>query len=136
VKPGFIELHITDLSRSVMWYQQLGFKLKLLDQANGFALLELHEFAPLAPGGRGVGGEGDHFFRLSLKIGTPQPGFGRIYFEVQSLLLHESTLAAHGILPEGEAKLSPEGYRRRIYHDPDDYAIGFYEWVGVEDLIP
>ena len=57
MKLYMVEPTVSDLSASIAWYAAaLGLKLALLDEANGFALLE--------------GDAG----RISLKRGTPRPG--------------------------------------------------------------
>ena len=102
-----VEPTVSDLSASIAWYAAaLGLKLALLDEANGFALLE--------------GDAG----RISLKRGTPRPGGCRSVFEVPDLAGELSRLGA-----PAEAETSEEGYRSALLHDPDGNEIALFEWV-------
>lgn len=107
-----VEPTVGDLPRSIAWYSDvLGLKLTLIDEANGFALLE---------------GEAG---RLSLKRGTPKPGGVRLHFEVGDLDAELKRIAMFGVAPVSAIKSSVEGYRRAVLHDPDGYEIALFEWV-------
>lgn len=107
-----VEPTVSDLSASIAWYTEVvGLKLTLLDEANGFALLE------------GAAG------RISLKRGTPIPGGVRMHFEVDNLDAELTRLEALGASPVSDIKTSAEGYRRALLCDPDGYEIALFEWV-------
>lgn len=107
-----VEPVVADLSRSIAWYAALtGWPLKLLDGANGFALLESAEG------------------RISLKRGEPKPGSVRLHFEVANLDAEMHRLIAVGMVPVSALKSSDEGYRRAVFHDPDGNEISLFEWV-------
>ena len=102
-----VEPTVSDLSASIAWYgTALGLKLALLDEANGFALLE--------------GDAG----RISLKRGQPRPGGCRLIFEVRDLAGELSRLGV-----PAEVKTSEEGYRSALLHDPDGNEIALFEWL-------
>ena len=108
-----VEFTVRDLAASAAWYSTvIGLSVKLVDDANGFILLE------------GAAG------RISLKRGEPRPGGVRLHFEVADLNLEIARLEAAGLRPASPAKSSAEGYRRAVYLDPDGYEIGLFEWVG------
>ena len=112
MKLFMVEPTVSDLSASIAWYTEVvGLKLTLLDEANGFALLE------------GAAG------RISLKRGTPRPGGVRLHFEVDNLDAELTRLEAIGVRPVSPVKSSAEGYRRAVLHDPDGYEIALFEWV-------
>ena len=109
-----VEPTVSDLPRSIAWYSDvLGLKLTLMDEANGFALLE---------------GEAG---RISLKRGAPNPGGMRQHFEVGDLDGELERIAAFGMGPVSAIKSSAEGYRRAVLHDPDGYEIALFEWVKI-----
>jgi catechol 2,3-dioxygenase-like lactoylglutathione lyase family enzyme len=108
-----VEPTVSDLPRSIAWYSDvLGLKLTLLDDANGFALLEG------APG------------RISLKRGTPKAGEVRLHFEVGDLDAELVRIAAFGFVPVSAIKSSDEGYRRAVLHDPDGHEVALFEWAA------
>ncbi len=110
-----VEPTVSELPRSIAWYSDVfGLELTLLDEANGFALLE--------------GGAG----RISLKRGTPVIGGVRVHFEVRDLDEELARIAIFGVLPVSAIKSSAEGYRRAVLHDPDGYEIALFEWVKPE----
>lgn len=112
MKLFMVEPTVSDLSASIAWYTDaIGLKLALLDEANGFALLE--------------GDAG----RISLKRGTPRPGGVRLHFEVDNLDAELIRLNALDLRPSSDAKASGEGYRRALFHDPDGYEIALFEWA-------
>lgn len=112
MKLFMVEPTVSDLSASIAWYTDaIESKLTLLDEANGFALLE------------GAAG------RISLKRGTPRPGGVRLHFEVDDLDAELIRLKALGLRPSSDVKASGEGYRRALFHDPDGYEVALFEWV-------
>ena len=112
MKLFMVEPTVSDLPRSIAWYSDvLGLTLTLLDETNGFALLE--------------GNAG----RISLKRGTPVIGGVRLIFEVGDLVAELARIAAFGVLPVSAIKSSNEGYRRAVLHDPDGYVIALFEWL-------
>ena len=112
MKLYMVEPTVSDLPHSIAWYSDvLGLTLTLLDETNGFALLE--------------GNAG----RISLKRGTPVIGGVRLIFEVGDLVAELARIAAFGVLPVSAIKGSAEGYRRVVLHDPDGYEIALFEWV-------
>jgi predicted enzyme related to lactoylglutathione lyase len=109
----FVELTVADWRVAVAWYRDaLGLAVRLVDEANGFALLQ-------AGGGR-----------VALKSGVPRPGTVRLVFEVTGLPAELERLAALGVAVTSPIKASPEGYRRAFVRDPDGYEIGLFEWAG------
>ena len=107
-----VEPTVSDLPRSIAWYSDvLGSTLTLLDETNGFALLE--------------GNAG----RISLKRGMPVIGGVRLIFEVDNLGSELERIAAFGVFPVSGIKTSAEGYRRAVLHDPDGYEIALFEWL-------
>lgn len=112
MKLFMVEPTVGDLSASVAWYAAaLGLKLALMDEANGFALLD------------------GHAGRISLKRGTARPGGVRLHFEVEDLDAELTRLEALGVRPVSDIKMSAEGYRRALLRDPDGYEIALFEWV-------
>ena len=104
------ELAVADLTASLAWYRdRLGFRVVLLDAANGFALLQ-----------------GDAGGRLALKAGVPTPGGVTLHFQVADLA---AELARLGV-PDVSFTESREGYREAFVTDPDGYRVGLFEWVG------
>ena len=100
MKLYMVEPTVSDLPRSIVWYSDvLGLTLTLLDDANGFALLE---------------GEAG---RISLKLGTQKVSGVRMHFEVADLDAELKRLAALGVVPVSAIKSSGEGYRRAVLHD-------------------
>ena len=80
-----VELTVSDFARSVTWYRDvLGLKLGLLDEPNGFALLE-------TDGGR-----------VALKRGSPSPTAVRLHFHVPDLAAELARLVTVGVHPESE----------------------------------
>ena len=107
-----VEWTVRDLIASAAWYATvIGLSVKLIDETNGFILLE------------GAAG------RLSLKRGDPRPGGARLHFEVADLDREIARLEAAGVRPTSPAKASAEGYRRAVCLDPDGYEIGLFEWM-------
>ena len=107
-----VEPTVSDLPKSIAWYTAvLGLILMLMDDSNGFALLE------------GTAG------RISLKLGTDRAGGVRLHFEVADLDAELGRLAALGIRPVSELKTSAEGYRRAVLHDPDGHELLLFEWL-------
>jgi len=113
VKLFMVETTTSDLSASIAWYSAvLGLAPSLLDEANGFALLE-------GPAGR-----------HSLKRGTPRPGGVRWHYEVADLNAELLRLSSLGVRAMSEPKVSAEGYRWAVFHDPDGYEIALFEWIA------
>lgn len=107
-----VELSVTDFARSVAWYRDvLGLTVTRLDEPNGFALLQ-------------TGGG-----RVALKRGIRSPTTVRLHFHVPDLTAELARLAALGVHPEFDPKMSDEGYRRADLRDPDGYPITLFEWV-------
>ncbi len=107
------ELETGDWSASVAWYRDvLGLLPEQIDTANCYVLFR-------------AGAS-----RLALKAGNPRPGGVRLYFQVADLDGELTRLATLGVPPEGEIKVSSEGYRRAIVHDPDGYDIGLFESIS------
>ncbi|QEL15858.1 VOC family protein [Limnoglobus roseus] len=105
------ELAVRNLATSLAWYRDvLGLAVKLLDEANGFALLE---------------GDGS---RLALKAGEVGGGV-TLHFRVQSLDRELSRLSARGVVPDGPVVVSQEGYREAFVRDADGYRVGLFEFV-------
>jgi predicted enzyme related to lactoylglutathione lyase len=107
---SLIELAVRDWPAAVAWYtEMLGLPLLQKDEAHRFALLD----AGAA--------------RLALKEGTPAGGV-LLAFEVPELETALQRLAERGAQPEGPIKVSPEGYRRAIFRDPDGYRVSLFDW--------
>jgi catechol 2,3-dioxygenase-like lactoylglutathione lyase family enzyme len=116
-----LELTAADVARSAAWYRDvLGLTVKLVDEPNGFVLLS-----------------GNGTSSLALKRGTPPPTAGvRLHFHVADLTAELARLAALGVHPESPIKISPEGYRRAAFRDPDGYAVTLFEWVTSSPPVP
>ena len=119
MKLYMIEPIVSDLKRSIAWYSEvLGLVQTLLDDANGFALLE---------------GEAG---RVSLKRGIPVIGGVRMHFEVPDLAAELERIGKLGVMPISAIKESGEGYRRAVLRDPDGYEIALFEWVRGTEQFP
>ena len=104
------EIAVRDFDASVAWYRdRLGLRVELLDAPNRFALL------------RGSAGG-----RLALKGGPGGRSGVVFHFEVGNLDAELRRLGVEG----AEVKVSPEGYRRAIIHDPDGNAVTLFQFLG------
>lgn len=107
----FIELHVRDWATSLVWYRDvLGLSVRLEATADRFALLD-------AGGGA----------RLALKAGDPTPGGIVLSFEVEEFADWRDRLATAGV--SFTEKISPEGYQRLRFSDPDGYSIVLFAWM-------
>ncbi len=101
-----VELAVADVVASRHWYESvLGLAVTLEDSATGFVLLEDRR------GGR-----------VALRPGTPAPGVV-LHFEVPDV---EAALAECGLVADGLATASAEGYREAFVRDPDGYRVGLF----------
>lgn len=107
-----VEMTVSDLNRSLAWYT-IWFDLEpaLIDREHAFALFEP----------QGV--------RVTLKQGTPVVGSTLLTFEVANLEAALYRLKSHGIQPEGDIKVSHEGYHRARFRDPDGHAVSLFAWL-------
>lgn len=110
---ALVELVVTNGPCSVRWYQAaLTLNVLLEDEPNQFWLLETSS---------GV--------QLALKQGAAaNPASVLLQFEVHDLDAELARLDAVNILLAKPLKVSPEGYRRVILHDPDGYRISLFDW--------
>ncbi len=107
-----IELTVADLALSMAWYRdRFSFPVVILDETNSFALLDAGTC------------------RLALKQGTPAPGTTRVVFASAHLNEVIASFASLGDHPVRPVKLSHEGYREALFHDPDGHAVAVFEWV-------
>lgn len=108
-----IEIRVRDWRQSRAWYSLfLGCEPSILDQLHEFALFETTTL------------------RLSIKSGDCIPGSTAVVFEVDSLDHERERLSALGIFPTHPEKMSPEGYRRLKYADPDGQALILFQWTS------
>ncbi|MCS7016386.1 MAG: VOC family protein [Gemmatales bacterium] len=114
-----IELQVGDLHKSVMWYQHFGWQVAMLKPQDGFALLQ-HGASRLALKQRVAASE---------ELPERPTSRVRLHFEVSDLEQAITTLAERGLTVCQPLKVSPEGYRRVLYRDPDGYEICLFEWL-------
>ncbi|GBD35616.1 hypothetical protein HRbin36_00729 [bacterium HR36] len=115
-----LELQVTDLGKSVAWYQHFGYRVECLKSEEGFALLR------------------SGTSRLALKqlsventqISSASSRGIRLHFEVAALEAEIKRLRSLGLEPAKPMKISPEGYRHVVYHGPDGVEIGLFEWIS------
>src|SRR5438874_158650 len=106
----FVELRVRDWLVALAWYRDvLGLELLLRVDADAFALF--------AAGPA----------RVALKGGIPTAGV-LLAFEVDDLDAWLGRLAQQGVSPTGPITISPEGYRRARFHDPDGHDLSLFEW--------
>ncbi len=107
----FVELSVRDWAFSLEWYQRvLRLEIALVVERDGFALLQAGSV------------------RLALKKGEAVPGTMLLTWEVEDLDGWLAHLTQCGVdLREG-AKVSPEGYRRVRFLDPDGHALCLFAW--------
>jgi catechol 2,3-dioxygenase-like lactoylglutathione lyase family enzyme len=108
-----VEVRVRDWEISRRWYETLlGQAPTMLDELHQFALIDL---PPV---------------RLALKAGGCVPGSTMLSIETPDLNDTTARLAGSGIMPVEPPKISPEGYRRVIYADPDGQRIVVFQWLA------
>jgi catechol 2,3-dioxygenase-like lactoylglutathione lyase family enzyme len=106
------ELNVRDVAVSLAWYQGiLGMRIVLRDEPAGFVLLESQG-------------------RLALKQHAELPSVSGVilHFQVPNLDECMNNLQQRNIALAAPPKLSHEGYRRILLHDPDGYSVCVFEW--------
>ena len=66
--------------------------------------------------------------RVALKGGEGGRGGALLAFEVDDLDAWIERLRENGVGLDGSVKLSPEGYRRARFRDPDGHELSLFEW--------
>jgi catechol 2,3-dioxygenase-like lactoylglutathione lyase family enzyme len=108
------ELKVSDLQRSLSWYQTvLCFEVELVDHRTGFALLKDSQ---------------EH--RLALKEADSPSSDVLIHFQVANLEAERERLQSLDVALLDNLKTSEEGYRRLLIHDPDGHQITIFEWTA------
>lgn len=106
-----VEIRVRDWLISRTWYEMfLGKFAKLVDDRHEFLLIELGTT------------------NIAIKTGECQPGSTTLVLNTADLDGDSTRLAEVGILPVEPEKISPEGYRRLIYRDPDGQRLILFQW--------
>src|SRR5690348_9182239 len=98
---------VSDLDRTVEFYEKLGFSFKIRE--NNWARAYLN------------------WYWLEFQKGKPAPGDGVAqYISVDSADETYKQSLAKGFKPEGEPKMSPQGRKEFALKDPDGYKLVFF----------
>lgn len=105
-----LTLAVTDMARSVAFYETLGFRLDYGGPESPFSTLW----------------GGAHALNLTMETGQAPPGFwGRAIFEVEDVDTFHSAITAEGIATDFAPRDAP--WQERYFHlkDPDGHELSF-----------